>query len=288
VIDCREAFRSAVVAYFIESYHRGLTPNPCVACNRHIKFGLLLNQVMEWGIDLMATGHYARSELRDGSFHLLKGLDQRKDQSYFLYRLTQRELAHLLFPLGDYTKDQVRRMARERQLPVADREESQETCFILDNDYRRFLRQHSPQAIAPGPIVDSDGNVLGTHKGLPFYTIGQRSGLGISAPHPLFVLDIIPNENALIVGSSAELGHRKLKAVDVSYVAGHPPGQDLAVMVKIRYQARYAGAQLIPSGNGTAEVVFDDQLRDITPGQSVVFYLRDEVLGGGTIERGYA
>ena len=283
IVDCKAAFKSAVVDYFIEAYSHGLTPNPCVACNRHIKFGLLLDYVREQGIDFMATGHYARSELREGTYHLLRGHDSRKDQAYFLYRLTQKELAHLLFPLGDYPKDQIRRMAHSRRLPVAHRPESQETCFIPDNDYRRFLQEHSPESVVPGPIIDSQGHLLGTHKGLPFYTIGQRSGLGISAPHPLFVLDTVLEQNALVVGPSSELGRSRLKAVDVSYVSGRVPDGASLVTAKIRYQAKYAAATLLPLGPDTAEVSFDTPLRDITPGQSVVFYQGKEVLGGGVI-----
>jgi tRNA-specific 2-thiouridylase len=274
-----------VVDYFIETYGRGLTPNPCVACNQHIKFGLLLDHVRQEGTDLMATGHYARSEFRDGSYHLLKGCDSTKDQAYFLYRLTQKELAHILFPLGEYTKDRVRKMAQDRQLPVARRSESQETCFISDNDYRRFLRKYSPDAIVPGPIVDRKGDLLGTHKGLPLYTIGQRSGLGIASSHPLYVLDIVPEENALVVGASSELGHSELQAIDVSYVSGSAPDGPVAVTAKIRYQAEYAAATLNPVEPDTAEVSFDVTLRDISPGQSVVFYRGEEVLGGGIILR---
>ena len=200
VIDCRAEFKADVVDYFVDAYARGLTPNPCVVCNRRIKFGLLLDSVRTLGIDWMSTGHYVRSELREGTYHLLQGRDPRKDQSYFLYRLTQAELAHLVFPLGELTKDQVWQYARDHRLPVAYRPESQETCFIRDNDYRRFLRVHYPQNVVPGPIVDRKGHRLGTHQGLPFYTIGQRSGLGIAAPHPLFVLDIIAASNTLVVG----------------------------------------------------------------------------------------
>jgi len=285
VLDCKTEFKAAVVDYFVDAYSRGLTPNPCVTCNRYIKFGLLLDHVRAQGIDWMSTGHYVRSELRDDGYHLLRGRDPRKDQSYFLYRLTQRELAHLVFPLGEFTKDQIWQFARDRRLPVAHRPESQETCFILDNDYRRFLRAYHPQIVVPGPIVDREGNRLGVHKGLPFYTIGQRSGLGIAAPYPMFVLDIVPEKNALVVGADSELGRSGLRVSAVSYVSETIPVGPLQILAKIRYQARYTPAQLTPLGEDTAELSFSTPLRDITPGQSVVFYQGDEVLGGGIIER---
>ena len=285
IVDFRAAFKSAIVDCFIEAYSHGLTPNPCVACNEHIKFGLLLDYVREQGIDLMATGHYARTVFREGIYHLLKGDDPRKDQAYFLYRLTQEELPHLLFPVGNYTKVQVRQMAHSRRLAVAHRAESQDTCFITDNDYRRFLQEHSPESMVPGPIKDSQGRFLGTHKGLPFYTIGQRSGLGISAPHPFFVLDIIPDQNVLVVGPASELGRSRLRAVDVSYVSGQVPDGAFPVTAKIRYQAKSTAATVLPVESDTADVLFDTPLRDITPGQSVVFYRGEEILGGGVIAR---
>lgn len=282
-IDYRADFKAEVVDYFAEAYSRGTTPNPCVVCNRRIKFGLLLAHVVAQGASFMATGHYVRSEWREDRYHLLKGRDAKKDQSYFLYRLTQNELAHLLFPLGEYSKDEVRQIAARRGLPVAERAESQETCFISDNDYRRFLKAYRPESIRPGPIVDRQGRVLGEHKGLPFYTIGQRSGLGIAAPHPLFVLDIAPEQNTLVVGAESELGQSELIAAEVSYVSGEPPQGPLPVTAKIRYQAKYAEAILTPLDRDSVRVSFRAPLRDITPGQSVVFYDGEEVLGGGVI-----
>jgi len=283
VVDLRAAFKTEVVDYFTETYARGLTPNPCVVCNQRIKFGQLLAYVLAQGADFMATGHYVRSEQRDGQYRLLKAADVRKDQSYFLYRLTQTELAHLLFPLGEYTKADVRELASQRGLPVAARPESQETCFIADKDYRRFLQVYRPDSIRPGPIVDRRGRALGEHKGLPFYTIGQRSGLGIAAPEPLFVLAIAPEQNALVVGPASELGQSELLASEVTYIAGHPPSGPLPITAKIRYRARHAEAILKPLDHDSAQVSFSEALRDITPGQSVVFYDGAEVLGGGVI-----
>jgi len=283
VVDFRQAFKAAVVDYFVAAYSRAITPNPCVACNRYIKFGLLLDAARELGADALATGHYARAARRDGFYRLLKARDPKKDQSYVLYQLTQAELAHVVFPLGEYTKEQVRQMARERRLPVAARPESQETCFITDNDYRRFVREHAPESIAPGPILDTDSWIIGRHRGLPFYTIGQRSGLGIAASEPLFVLDIDPARNALIASPAAQLGRSELRAAQVSYVAGRTPEGDVEITAKIRYSARPAAASLSPLGDNTARVRFAAPLRDITPGQSVVFYQNEEVLGGGII-----
>jgi tRNA-specific 2-thiouridylase len=283
VIDLRAEFKAEVVDYFAQAYSHGLTPNPCVVCNRRIKFGRLLAHVIAAGADAMATGHYVRAEWRDGRYRLLKARDKRKDQSYFLYRLSQHELAHLLFPLGEYTKADVRELAQRRGVPVADRAESQETCFIPDKDYRRFLKAYMPESIRPGPIVDRRGRVLGQHKGLPFYTIGQRSGLGIAASEPLYVLALVPEENTLVVGPRSELGRSELIAVEVSYIAGQPPTGPLPITAKIRYQARYEEATLTPLSQDSARVSFRADLRDITPGQSVVFYDGEEVLGGGII-----
>jgi tRNA-specific 2-thiouridylase len=283
VVDYEQAFKATVVDYFIAAYSRAATPNPCIACNRYIKFGLLLDYVLNLGVKYLATGNYARTERRDGTIHLLKGRDPKKDQSYVLYMLTQRELAHLVFPLGDYTKDEVRRMARDWALPVAQRPESQETCFIADNDYRRFLQEHAPDSILPGPILNTRGHIIGRHKGLPFYTIGQRTGLGIAAEQPLFVLEIDAGRNILVVGTRDELGESRLEATEVSYVSGCAPHGPVEIKAKIRYNAREAQAVLKPLGKDRARVTFAAPLRDITPGQSVVFYQGDEVLGGGTI-----
>ena len=285
VFDYREEFRAAVVDEFIATYSRGLTPNPCVVCNRQLKFGRLLDEIARQGIPFMATGHYARVDRRDGCYRLLKGRDPGKDQSYFLYRLTQNDLARLVFPLGDYTKQQVRQMARERHLPGAHRAESQETCFIHDNDYRRFIWEHAPDAVRPGPILDRHGQVLGAHKGLPFYTVGQRSGLGVAAAQPLFVLELDPARNALIVGPGSALGRSRLTACQVTYVSGCAPALPTAVAARIRYRAREAEASLVPLDGDRAEVIFAEPLRDITPGQSVVFYRGEELVGGGVIAR---
>ena len=287
VLDYAGPFYEKVVCYFVEEYVRGRTPNPCLACNRFIKFDLLLHQAQALEADYLATGHYARIKEVNGRYKLLKGVDPRKEQSYVLYMLSQEQLSHLIFPLGEYTKQEVRQLAREMGLPVAEREESQELCFITRGDYRDFLRRYAPEAIRPGPIYDREGNLLGTHKGLPFYTIGQRRGLGIPYGEPLYVIDIDVERNALIVGTAEELSKRGLLARQVNYISGQEPETPLSLKAKIRYQAPEVDATLYPLPGNTAEVIFREPLRGITPGQAVVFYRGEEVLGGGIIERAF-
>ncbi len=283
LINYEREFKREVVDPFIAEYARGRTPNPCLACNRYIKFDLLLRQALAMDARYLATGHYARVRQVDGRYQLLKGRDQEKDQSYVLYMLGQEELQHLLFPLGDYTKEQVRAMARQQGLPVADRAESQDLCFLVDNDYRRFLQAQAPETVQPGPILDTTGRIIGQHKGLPFYTIGQREGLGIAAPEALYVMRIDVARNALVAGAKADLGQRELAATEVNYVSGRIPDEPLEITAKIRYQAVEAEALLTPLDNGRARVIFAQPQRDITPGQGVVFYQGQTVLGGGTI-----
>jgi tRNA-specific 2-thiouridylase len=277
-------FRALVVDYFVREYSAGRTPNPCLMCNRHIRFDILLRRALALDARYLATGHYVRLRHTNGRYRLFKGVDGHKDQSYVLYMLNQDILSHVLFPIGEYTKPQVREMARQRGLPVADREESQDLCFVADGDYRQFLQRESPEAVQPGPIVDRAGRVLGQHKGLPFYTIGQRRGLGIAAPKALYVLAIDAANNALVVGTAAELGRKELTASGVSFISGHPPSEPLSVTAKIRYKAREVSALLEPLPGDRAALRFDEPLRDITPGQGVVFYQGEELMGGGIIE----
>jgi tRNA-specific 2-thiouridylase len=285
VLDLRQPFLDRVVRYFVDEYTRARTPNPCLRCNRMLKFGVLIPYARQQGADYLATGHYVRVRETDGVWHLLRGVDRRKDQSYVLYALQQEQLRSLLFPLGEMTKDQVRAYANQRGLPVADRPESQDVCFIQDNDYRRFLREHAPETIRPGPILDAQGNQLGTHHGLPYYTVGQREGLGIAAPRPLYVLELDIARNALIVGYAEELGHDTLLADEMSYVAGTEPPDDVLIEAKIRYRAPLVPARVYALPERQARVVLDRPLRDITPGQAVVLYQGEEVLGGGIIQR---
>jgi tRNA-specific 2-thiouridylase len=282
VLDLGELFRAEVVQYFVREYARGRTPNPCLICNRQIKFGVLIDMARERGA-LLATGHYARVIAHPAGYGLARGLDERKDQSYFLYMLGQRELSRTLFPLGALAKDQVREMARQRGLAVAERPESQDVCFLADGDYRRFVDEWAPEAVRPGPIHDRAGQLLGEHRGLPSYTIGQREGLGIAAPRPLYVLALDVAHNALIVGPADALGHNALVADEMCYGAGQAPTEPIAVTAKIRYRARPTPATLAPLAHDQARLVFDRPLRDIAPGQAVVAYRGDEVLGGGII-----
>jgi len=284
ILDVETLFKRHVVDEFITAYTSGITPNPCLACNRYVRFGWLLDYVLTSGARYLATGHYVRVYRDDkGQYHLLRGVDHSKDQSYVLYMLGQRELAHTLFPVGDYPKAVVRRMAAERGLPVASQPESQDLCFVANGDYRRFLQKHAPSAVRPGPIVDRTGRILDQHQGLAFYTIGQRKGLRIAAREPLYVLALDPRRNAVVVGTRDELGRDSLEAKDVSWISGEPPAAPLQALVKIRYRAREVPARVEPLPDRRARVQFQHPLRDITAGQGVVFYQGEECLGGGII-----
>jgi tRNA-specific 2-thiouridylase len=284
VIDAQDVFRRTIVQLFIDRYAAGETPNPCMECNRVFRFGWLLNHAVALGAKYLATGHYARVEhLPDGSARLLKGRDPAKDQSYVLSVLAQDKLRRALFPVSDYTKPEVRALAAEFGLPVAQKHDSQDLCFLADGDYRRFLREQAPDSIRPGPILKRDGQQLGIHTGLPDYTIGQRKGLGISYPEPLYVLGTDPARNALIVGTADELGGRHLIAKRVNWIAGAAPERAFRADVKIRYRARCAPATVTPLEDGRVTVEFETPQRGITPGQGAVFYEGEVCLGGGII-----
>jgi tRNA-specific 2-thiouridylase len=296
VIDTQDVFRRTIVQFFMDRYAAGDTPNPCLECNRHIRFEWLLNHALALDADFLATGHYARVVRDpDGTSRLLRGLDPGKDQSYVLSVLTQEKLRHAMFPIGGYEKPHVRAIADELGLPVASKHDSQDLCFLADGDYRRFLREHIPDSVQAGPILlrdNGDLTELGQHTGLPNYTIGQRKGLGLSYHEPLYVLGSDPARNALIVGPREMLGADTLVAGRVNWIAGDPPageGDSLRADVQIRYTAQAAPATvtpLPPDDHGhRMRVVFDDPLRDITPGQGAVVYVRDVCLGGGIIAR---
>ncbi|MGQ9682707.1 MAG: tRNA 2-thiouridine(34) synthase MnmA [Anaerolineae bacterium] len=276
-------FQERVVAPFVADYGRGRTPNPCLACNRQLKFGLLLQRALALDAAYLATGHYARVLHTDSAYQLRRGCDPDKDQSYALYMLGQYELARALFPVGRLTKEQVRAEAQRRSLPVAEKAESQEICFIADDDYRRFLMERIPEAFRPGPIVDRAGRILGEHQGLPCYTIGQRKGLGIAAPEPLYVLALDVARNTVVVGTAAELGAMSLLAEDVRWVADAPPAEPVVATVRIRLHGAETPAVVTPLPEGKAHVAFQRPARDVTPGQAAVFYDGDVVLGGGLI-----
>ena len=281
VMNFRDIFAQRVIADFCEEYSLGRTPNPCVICNQRIKFGLLLDKVLGMGTDYLATGHYARIKQSPDGYRLLKAVDPAKDQSYFLYTLTQRELQHLLLPLGDLHKVEVRRMAAERGLPTADRRESQDICFIPDNDYRAFIAEYIPSK--PGDIVDTEDKILGEHPGLAQYTVGQRHGLGLASNERLYVLRLDVANNRLVVGTEDELLSDRLFATELSWVSGKAPREPIDVTAKIRYQSPEAAAEL-HLNDEVAEVNFRQPQKAIAPGQAVVFYQGDAVLGGGIIE----
>lgn len=283
LIDVEHIFKQKVVDHFIAGYASGVTPNPCLSCNRHIRFDYLLNHALALGADYLATGHFARVRATATGFQLLRGVDIRKDQSYVLSVVGQRELRRLTFPVGDLTKAEVREMARRYGLSVATKAESMDLCFVADGDYRRFLQDWAAAAIRPGPIVDRAGRVLGEHKGLPFYTIGQRKGLGLHSPDRLFVLELQSETNTLVVGPADQLGGDSLTAKDVNWVMSPPPGP-IACTVKIRYKSSDHPAVVRPLPDARVAIQFDERLRDITPGQAAVFYQGECCLGGGVIE----
>ncbi len=283
VVDAASRFKDAVVDPFVGGYAAGRTPNPCLACNRHIKFGYLLRMALVAGADYLATGHYARIARDDGTYRLMRGADPRKDQSYFLYALGQEQLAHVLFPLGDYTKARVRALAERWNLPVAEKDESQDICFVRDQDYGRFLRTYAPDTLEPGPILDREGRRLGDHEGLPLYTIGQRRGIGVTWSEPLYVLEKDLKRNALVVGPASQLGRERFRVAQPHFVVSEPPSLPATVSVKIRSTSREAEATVHPGEDGGLLVHVDRSLRDVTPGQAAVFYRDQEVLGGGII-----
>ena len=274
-------FQSLVINYFCQEYSLGRTPNPCIVCNQHIKFGLLLNRVLQMGADCLATGHYARVEPSQNGYRLLKAVDQGKDQSYFLYTLGQRELQHLLLPIGNLHKAEVRRLAAELGLPTATRRDSQDICFIPDNDYRSFIAKYTP--LEPGDIVDTEGKVLGIHKGLAQYTVGQRQGLGLASGERLYVIKLDAASNRLVAGTQDQLLSNTLIAGKLSWISGEAPKEPINITAKIRYKAPEVAAKL-HHRDGVAEVNFHQPQKAITPGQAIVFYQGDAVLGGGIIE----
>ena len=283
VFNCEHEFLTHVVDPFCQEYLAGRTPNPCIDCNRKIKFGLLLDHALALGADYLATGHYARIEKSNGSYRLLKSNDLSKDQSYVLYALGQRELEHLLFPLGYYHKLQTRTLARQKGLPAWDKEESQEVCFIPGNDYRSFLSKRIPSK--PGDIIDTDGNLIGRHPGISCFTVGQRRGLGLASKEPLYVLSINTASNQLVVGPRERLLKNELFAGKVSFIQGKPPPRlPASITAKVRYRSQEAKAMLNVKGQN-AQLRFEEPQLAITLGQAVVFYSNDNVLGGGIIEQ---
>jgi tRNA-specific 2-thiouridylase len=283
VVDAKEVFHNTVVQYFLEGYARGETPNPCLVCNRQIRWTFLLDHALALGADYMATGHYARVRRGEEGYQLLRAVDRSKDQSYVLHVLSQEKLSKALFPVGDYPKPEIRQIAEKYGLPTASRKDSQDLCFLAGEDYRSFLQRNAAEMLRPGEIVTQKGVAIGQHDGLANYTIGQRKGLGIASPVPLYVLGKNPSTNTLVVGTQRELGSGELTARDVNWVSGQTPGEPFRAEVKIRYTAREAEALVTPLSEGRAAVKFDAPQRDITAGQAAVFYHGDLLIGGGII-----
>lgn len=284
VVDAKNVFRETVVQYFLDGYARGETPNPCLLCNRQIRWTFLLDHALALGADFMATGHYVRRKGDGGKIALLRAVDPSKDQSYVLHVLTQEKLQRALFPVGEYPKTEIRGIAESFGLPTASRPDSQDLCFLAGEDYRNFLQRNAAQMLRPGEIVTRDGHVVGQHNGLPNYTIGQRKGLGIASPVPLYVLGKDAATNTVIVGTQDELGTRELVAKDVNWIRGEAPTEPFRAEVRIRYTARPAWAWVTPLNGDQARVQFDTPARDVTAGQAAVFYVEEEVLGGGIIQ----
>lgn len=283
VIDCEKQFARDVVDCFVSEYRNGRTPNPCVTCNQHIKFGLLLDKARAFGCDYLATGHYARIRTYRGRPVLARGSDAKKDQSYFLWALSRKQLAQIIFPLGGLTKPQVRGIARSHGFISADRPESQELCFVQHGTYADFLKERIKPI--PGDIVDTDGNVLGRHKGIIHYTVGQREGLGIALGRPQYVLRIDAAENRIVVGDDHLLRISDCTVSNVNWILPMP-SRAVKARVKIRHQHKGAAAVIKPLSDSTANIAFDQPQRAVTPGQSAVFYKGELVLGGGIIEAG--
>jgi len=287
VIDIRERFRSAVVQDFIDGYLSGLTPNPCVRCNERVKFGSLVDVAKELGADYVATGHYAQLVPHEsGRLHLHKGSDPKKDQSYFLYRLNRGWLPGLLFPVGGMRKDEVWSKADAIGLPADEVKESQEICFVTKGDYRGFLEEEAPEAARPGAFVGTDGTVLGTHRGVPFYTPGQRRGLGLAADRRLYVVRVDTVSNTVVVGREEELLEAACIVGDLNLIGMDHSDEPVRAQVKVRYASPAVPATIWPLEEGRLRIEFNAPQRALSPGQSAVFYQGDRVLGGGIIETG--
>lgn len=285
VVDAKDVFRATVVQYFLDGYANGETPNPCLLCNRQIRWTFLLNHALALGAEFMATGHYVRIKKDDrGKSELLRAVDPSKDQSYVLHVLTQEKLKHALFPVGDYPKKEIRAIAENFGLPTASRADSQDLCFLAGEDYRNFLQRNAPEMLTPGNIETLDGKVIGQHNGLANYTIGQRKGLGVASPVPLYVITKHASRNTLVVGKQEEMGVTELTARDVNWIRGAAPSEPFHAEVKIRYTAKEVPAMVMPMDGDQVKVRFDAPVRDATKGQAAVFYQGDVLVGGGIIQ----
>ena len=284
VMNFKDVFKANVIDNFVDEYMEGRTPNPCIVCNKKIKFEEFLRKARAMGADYIATGHYAKIEKQDDRYILKKSEDDKKDQTYALYTLNQEQLSHTLMPCGDYSKPEIRNIAERIGLEVFKKKDSQEICFIPDNDHGSYIKKYSGREIKPGNFVNNEGKVMGFHKGIVYYTIGQRKGLGIAIGKPIFVNDINPLTNEVVIGDEEDIFKIGLIAKDLNFIPFDKLESKLRVSAKIRYSAIPQAATLIPIENDRIKVVFDDKQRAITKGQSVVFYLENLVVGGGIIE----
>lgn len=284
VFNFKDEFREKVITRFVGDYQAGRTPNPCIDCNRYMKFDKLFERAKILGCEYIVTGHYARIERGgDGTYVLKKAVDESKDQSYVLYSLTQELLAHIIFPLGETRKTDARLIAEKSGFVTAHKHDSQDICFVPNGDYASIVELHSHLKSEPGLFFCTDGCILGEHKGIIRYTVGQRRGLGISSPEALYVCKIIPQENAVVLGTERQLYSKEADATDFNWISGHPPSEKLRCMAKIRYRHREQWASVETHGDRAVHVVFDEPQRAITPGQALVLYDGDIVLGGGVI-----
>lgn len=284
-IDLKKYFKEKVIDYFVNEYVSGHTPNPCIICNKYLKFDALLKEALAHNAFYIATGHYARIQYRGskGRYILKKAKDKAKDQSYALYRLSQFQLEHTLLPMGEYTKKEIRTIAKEANIPVASKPDSQEICFI-DTDYKDFIKHVAPEYIVAGEFVDKKGNVIGQHKGIPFYTVGQRKGLGIQSTRPLYVIKIDSKKNRILLGSEEDTYAEQFTVGSLNWITFDRLSETINVDVKIRYNFKERPAQVFPIEEDRVKVIFKEPQKSPAPGQAAVFYRGDELVGGGTIE----
>jgi len=284
VFNFTEEFEEKIIKKFVDCYRRGITPNPCIDCNKYMKFDKLLSRAAELGCDCVVTGHYARIEEHDGKYVLKKALDSTKDQSYVLYSLTQEQLAHIRFPLGELTKDEVRRIAEQHGFVNAAKPDSQDICFVPDGDYAGFIEERDGES-TPGDFVTTSDEKLGRHKGIIHYTIGQRKHLGISVGEPIYVVRINAADNTVVLGDNSDLFGTIANVGEFNWISGEAPAQPIRCKAKTRYRHKEQSAIAYPNEDGSVTVMFDEPVRAITPGQACVLYDGDTVLGGGVINK---
>ena len=295
VFNFKDDFRRKVIDSFVESYLKGQTPNPCIDCNRYLKFDRLITRAEELGCDVVVTGHYAKIVSDKNGYHLLRGADPAKDQSYVLYNLTQEQLSKVRFPVGELSKDQVRMIAAEQGFINAEKPDSQDICFVPDGDYASVIESRTGKKAVPGDFIDKEGNVIGHHKGIIHYTVGQRKGLGMGFGKPMFVLKTDPASNTVTLGDNEDLFSTDIRVRDVNWTCGHVPVNNsdmnaftaspgIPCTAKIRYRQQASPAVIIPQEDGSVILRFEQPQRAATPGQSAVFYQGEELIGGGIIE----